>query len=161
MDANQVELLKSVTVLGESIKRLSAEEKAANPALAILAYANYLKSLEWPNQRSGQKAGSNSEISVDQCLTIVAISLSDLEEKIARAKADLIDASKSEIRDPRGIYFKLRKSQTTGKLAFVFPGQGSQQINMLSDLAMQFPELLTTFENANRVLHPYFDRRIN
>lgn len=36
--------------------------------------------------------------------------------------------------------------------AFVFPGQGSQSIGMLSDLELQFPIITRTFEEASEVL---------
>ena len=38
------------------------------------------------------------------------------------------------------------------RLAFVFPGQGSQKIGMLSDLASNYPQLLDTFAEASRQL---------
>lgn len=38
------------------------------------------------------------------------------------------------------------------RLAFVFPGQGSQKIGMLSDLAHSYPQLLETFAEASRQL---------
>ncbi len=37
-------------------------------------------------------------------------------------------------------------------LAFVFPGQGSQKIGMLSDLAATYPQVLETFAEASRPL---------
>lgn len=41
---------------------------------------------------------------------------------------------------------------TNASLAFVFPGQGSQQIGMLADAAAEFPEILSTFSEASDVL---------
>ncbi|MCV6604881.1 MAG: ACP S-malonyltransferase, partial [Porticoccaceae bacterium] len=40
----------------------------------------------------------------------------------------------------------------TNQLAFVFPGQGSQKIGMLADIAAQFPVVEATFEEASQVL---------
>ena len=37
-------------------------------------------------------------------------------------------------------------------LAFVFPGQGSQSIGMLDDLAQHYPEVKQTFEQASAAL---------
>ncbi len=41
---------------------------------------------------------------------------------------------------------------TTNNLAFVFPGQGSQKIGMLADLAAQYPVVEQTFAEASAVL---------
>ena len=38
------------------------------------------------------------------------------------------------------------------QLAFVFPGQGSQKIGMLAELANRYPELLDTFSEASERL---------
>ncbi len=38
------------------------------------------------------------------------------------------------------------------KLAFVFPGQGSQSVGMLSDLAAAFPQVRQTFDEASQAL---------
>ena len=40
----------------------------------------------------------------------------------------------------------------TYNLAFVFPGQGSQSVGMLTDLAVSYPEVKHTFERASDVL---------
>ena len=40
----------------------------------------------------------------------------------------------------------------TKKIAFVFPGQGSQSLKMLSELATQFPIILETFAEASEIL---------
>jgi len=38
------------------------------------------------------------------------------------------------------------------RLAFVFPGQGSQSVGMLSDLAIKFPQVQSTFAEASDIL---------
>jgi [acyl-carrier-protein] S-malonyltransferase len=43
-------------------------------------------------------------------------------------------------------------SEQNNQLAFVFPGQGSQSIGMLSDLAETFPSVKQTFEQASDAL---------
>lgn len=41
---------------------------------------------------------------------------------------------------------------TRSNLAFVFPGQGSQKVGMLSDFADQYPEVAATFAEASEAL---------
>ncbi|MEM7166146.1 MAG: SDR family NAD(P)-dependent oxidoreductase [Planctomycetota bacterium] len=48
---------------------------------------------------------------------------------------------------PDGIYFGSGPDE--GKLAFLFPGQGSQYVGMLRDLACQFPEMQEALAAAN------------
>jgi [acyl-carrier-protein] S-malonyltransferase len=43
--------------------------------------------------------------------------------------------------------------QRYNHLAFVFPGQGSQSVGMLADLAATFPEVQEVFSRASDVLH--------
>lgn len=40
----------------------------------------------------------------------------------------------------------------TNQLAIVFPGQGSQKMGMLQELSQEYPQILTTFNEASEVL---------
>ena len=53
---------------------------------------------------------------------------------------------------PDGAYFGSGKP--TGKLAVIFPGQGSQYVGMLRDLACQFPQFLNTLTEADAAFGP-------
>ena len=82
-------------------------------------------------------------------LAFVANSIEAVESKLADAgkRSDRILAA-------RGIYFGEGTDTSAGKTAFLFPGQGSQYLGMLKDLAEQYPVIAQTFEEANEILKP-------
>jgi len=51
----------------------------------------------------------------------------------------------------QGIY---RGSGQAGKIAFLFPGQGSQYTNMLRDLIDDFPIIRETYQEADQIMEP-------
>jgi acyl transferase domain-containing protein/NAD(P)-dependent dehydrogenase (short-subunit alcohol dehydrogenase family)/NAD(P)H-dependent flavin oxidoreductase YrpB (nitropropane dioxygenase family) len=84
-------------------------------------------------------------------LAVVASSTDDLAAKLASARRALESPQGSEARHPQGVY--LGEGQAPdGKLAFLFPGQGSQHPDMLRELAMNFEEVRTAFERAQEAL---------
>jgi acyl transferase domain-containing protein/NAD(P)H-dependent flavin oxidoreductase YrpB (nitropropane dioxygenase family)/NAD(P)-dependent dehydrogenase (short-subunit alcohol dehydrogenase family) len=93
-------------------------------------------------------------------LAIVATSLDDLRQKLASAKQSLTSIT-PEISDPRGIYFTDQPLASNAKIAFLFPGQGSQSVDMLRDLCLHFPEVRRQFELADRVLAGRFPERLS
>lgn len=82
-------------------------------------------------------------------LSVVATTLEDLGSKLAAAQARLADSQVNAIKDRRGIYFFAPERFRGGKLALVFPGEGSQYINMLLDLVVHFPAVRRSFELAD------------
>ena len=119
----------------EILKAIEPVEKAlsqgAKPRLRDLSYT--LSKLDEQVTGSGERVESSSYLR----LAIVATSLDDLQQKLAQARDALVTSSiKSsgnslQINDPRGIYFSEQPLERNVKVAFLFPGQGSQYINML------------------------------
>jgi acyl transferase domain-containing protein/NAD(P)H-dependent flavin oxidoreductase YrpB (nitropropane dioxygenase family)/NAD(P)-dependent dehydrogenase (short-subunit alcohol dehydrogenase family) len=138
------DLLKGVRTLGEALSG------GASPSLAGLAFAW----AHWDRQkRSGMDGGRLS-------LAIVASSLEDLAEKM-RSAAAFFEGSGKDLSDPRGVYFTEKPLGLEGKVAFLFPGQGSQYVNMLSDLAIQFPQIRDCFECSDRILEARLPRPLS
>src|ERR1039457_7235658 len=90
-------------------------------------------------------------------LAIVATSPEDLRAKLAKAKTAL--ESKQPLNDPQGIY--LAFGPPRGKVAFLFPGQGSQKTHMLRDLALTFPEFRASLEQAEQSLAGRFPKKLS
>ncbi len=124
------DLLAAVEALDVSLQR------GARPALKDLAYSLW--------KRYQQRAGLT--------LAMVATSLEDLRQKLTWAQDALKTPGGHRIQDRRGVYFTERPLARDGKIAFLFPGQGSQYPAMLRDLAIYFPEVREAFELADQVL---------
>jgi len=86
------------------------------------------------------KAGENN----GNCrLALMAGSLQELAKKITQAKKRLAK-SDEPFMGKNGVIFS--KDPVKGKLGFMFPGEGSQYVNMLSDLAIHFEPVRQWFD---------------
>jgi acyl transferase domain-containing protein/NAD(P)H-dependent flavin oxidoreductase YrpB (nitropropane dioxygenase family)/short-subunit dehydrogenase len=83
-------------------------------------------------------------------LAIVASSQAELLDRIGAAKAALLENPDSSRDLKKGIYFG--SGPLPGKVAFLFPGQGSQYPGMLRELAVRMPEFRGMFATADKVL---------
>jgi acyl transferase domain-containing protein/NAD(P)-dependent dehydrogenase (short-subunit alcohol dehydrogenase family) len=93
-------------------------------------------------------------------LAIVAESVADLREKLTTAVKQ-ISGGTASIKDPRGIYFGASTRTAADKVAFLFPGQGSQRPDMMRDLAILFPELRDGLARADGLLADRLTKRLS
>ena len=123
------------------LRQLATSENSVSEngdlSLPGLAYSLYLK--------------DNEHKSNPYKLAIVAESIEDLKTKIASAK-ELLKQNPIFIRDIKSIYFSSEPAAKDCKIAFLFPGQGSQKPNMLKDLTAIFPEMSESIQKADKVL---------
>jgi malonyl CoA-acyl carrier protein transacylase/NAD(P)-dependent dehydrogenase (short-subunit alcohol dehydrogenase family)/acyl carrier protein len=77
----------------------------------------------------------------------------DLADLLARAKASLNSSSDKSGSTPDGIFWG--SGLPVGKLALLFPGQGSQYVNMLADLKSSFPSMNDALAAADRVFQSF------
>ncbi|MGA3039212.1 MAG: SDR family NAD(P)-dependent oxidoreductase [Bryobacteraceae bacterium] len=110
----------------------------------------YLRGAGTPACRDGSQPSQTR-------LAIVATSPEDLQAKLTKAKTAL--ESKQPLNDPQGIY--LAFGPPRGKVAFLFPGQGSQKPHMLRELALHFPELRASLELAEQSLAGRFPKKLS
>ncbi|OGS28760.1 MAG: hypothetical protein A2218_11375 [Elusimicrobia bacterium RIFOXYA2_FULL_53_38] len=87
-------------------------------------------------------------------VSIVAKNPADLREKIeflnANAKPETWDAPPLNFR-LKGVY-TFRRKKHDAKIGFLFPGQGSQYVDMMRDLAAKYDVVQETFNEADRIL---------
>lgn len=103
---------------------------------------------------------SNDNDASHPTLAIVATDLADLREKLNVAAA-FLKTDGQQLEDPRGVLFAEKPAERTGKVAFLFPGQGSQYPDMLADLALAFGEVREIFERADQALSMVYDRPLS
>ncbi|MFN3532488.1 MAG: acyltransferase domain-containing protein [Candidatus Brocadia sp.] len=120
--------------LTEAVKRL-CRFISSNPALELkdLAFT-----LNCPLQESGYR------------LAIVANAPGDLEKKLNHSLKQLSNPGCSRIKDKSGIFFFEEPLSREGTLAFLFPGEGSQYVNMLADLYHHFQDVRACFDRIDR-----------
>jgi malonyl CoA-acyl carrier protein transacylase/NAD(P)-dependent dehydrogenase (short-subunit alcohol dehydrogenase family)/acyl carrier protein len=84
-------------------------------------------------------------------LAIVATSHADLAAKLSLAQSAIRGGSPA-MADPRGVYFEERPAFAGQPVAFIFPGQGSQTVGMLRELAIHFAEVRRAYEEFDAAI---------
>jgi polyketide-type polyunsaturated fatty acid synthase PfaA len=84
-------------------------------------------------------------------LALVATSLEDLHKKLQKILTLL--PNQPALNDPSGIYASDAPPVQDSQVCFLYPGQGSQAVNMLRDLVSGCPWGHDLFREANGVLH--------
>ena len=62
------------------------------------------------------------------------------------------EPARTELVDPRGVFYAERPAFGRSKVAFLFPGQGSQSVGMLGELAVFFDDIRDAYEQFDEAL---------
>jgi acyl transferase domain-containing protein/NAD(P)H-dependent flavin oxidoreductase YrpB (nitropropane dioxygenase family)/NAD(P)-dependent dehydrogenase (short-subunit alcohol dehydrogenase family)/phosphopantetheinyl transferase len=84
-------------------------------------------------------------------LAVVARDVDSVRSHCQEARRVLADEKRREWTSAKGIYYGESLSGKRPKVAFLFPGQGSQYVNMGGDLLSAFPFLRNTFDIVDRI----------
>lgn len=90
-------------------------------------------------------------------LAVIATDIEDLIAKLENAAGKIRDGKRKRLQNRSGIYFDLNATAPEGKVAFLFPGQGSQYQNMLADLCMVFPSFRHEFDMSDSAFTGFWD----
>ena len=135
--SNTEELIENLTKLNHSLAQ------GAKPRLRDLAYS-CAKNVEAKENNNSARIG------------IVAESLSQLQQYLELALKHL----QGETNTPLPPQIQLG-TPTTGKIAFLFPGQGSQYPNMAREIALYFQEMRDALELSDRDLKECFSQPLS
>jgi malonyl CoA-acyl carrier protein transacylase len=105
------------------------EKKAASESLTELAYAC---AVSWTP--------------ASPTVALVADDAADLAKKLSFAREKLAEPDRTRIQSKGGVFYYEDRIGPKGRTAFIFPGEGAQYLNMLSDLAVYFPEVRAAFD---------------
>src|SRR5262249_41262423 len=71
--------------------------------------------------------------------------------RVAGAAERLADPGCHQIRDVAGIYYFEQPLYPEGRVAMLFPGEGSQYLNMLKDVYLHFPEVRAYLDECDEL----------
>ncbi|MDY6967679.1 MAG: beta-ketoacyl synthase N-terminal-like domain-containing protein, partial [Spirochaetota bacterium] len=99
----------------------------------------------------------------DYRLGISSLSVDDFLEKLDTAEKSLYDHKKRMILKNKGIFFGeelISKNTNPPKIAFLFPGQGAQYINMLKDLYHKYSIVRETYDEADEIMQGIIGKKL-
>ena len=160
------------------MKKTSIPSAVASPSVTPAASASLPPAVALPQVMLFGGASIAETVAAAQAALAAATSLPapralpglDVPCRLAFVARDLVDArarvEAASQRKPRalaaqGIFLASEAPQgPPNKVAFLFPGQGSQYLGMLQDLAAVYPVVAATFAEADAVLEPLVGSRL-
>ena len=118
-----------------------------------------LKSDAEANRMLGHETPLASDLAAPERIAIDFKNPKDLTRKIDLA-AKALERDEPQLWKALTSQGVFRGSGEKRKVAFLYPGQGSQYVNMLAELRNREPVVRAVFEQADRVMRPHLDDRL-
>ncbi len=123
---------------------------------------------ELPAKRAGlreiAKRYNIESNSMDYRLGIAAFSADDLLAKFKSVPEGFDNLKRRMVLKNKGIFYGERlseKKKSLSRICFMFPGQGTQYVNMLKDLYNKYQIVKETFEEADRIMYDIMGKGIS
>ncbi|MEW5951325.1 MAG: beta-ketoacyl synthase N-terminal-like domain-containing protein, partial [Elusimicrobiota bacterium] len=145
---------ETFTITASSLNDLKYELDSLSQKISGLGEKYPLSYLSSPLNASKQK---------EYGISIVAKSPSDLADKISmvyKSYGEKIFEENPLSFKLKGIYAFKNRINYSGKIGFLFPGQGSQYVDMMRDLAAKYEVVQDTFDEADRILQKMIDVKL-
>jgi acyl transferase domain-containing protein/NAD(P)-dependent dehydrogenase (short-subunit alcohol dehydrogenase family)/acyl carrier protein len=101
---------------------------------------------------------------MDYRLGIAAFSIDEFVSKFKSVPEGFDNLKRRMVLKNKGIFFGehlLEKKKSLGKICFMFPGQGTQYVNMLKDLYNKYKVVKDSFDEADRVMYDIMGKGIS
>ena len=118
-----------------------------------------LKSEAEANRMLGHEAPLARDLAAPERIAIDFKNPKDLTRKVDLA-AKALERDEPQLWKALTSQGVFRGSGEKRKVAFLYPGQGSQYVNMLAELRNREPVVRAVFEQADRVMRPHLDDRL-
>ncbi len=140
----------------------AGEDEALKDQLAEIAgsfpESTFLETGEGPRLKDLVHRHNVDGVKSDHRVALVASSSQDVRDQARFALSCLDDEKRMRMAPVKGVFFG--EGIPKGKLAFLFPGQGSQYAEMLLDLHEKYAVVRDTFREADDVLLPFLGVRL-
>jgi malonyl CoA-acyl carrier protein transacylase len=127
---------------GATAAQVGAKLAAAEPTFLSTGSGPRLRDILHPQTAKGVAAATRVAFSVAEP--------ADIPKKLEQAQKSLTNPAQARLAFQQGVF--LGKGKPQGKVAFLFPGQGTQYVNMMRDLAAKYEVVRNTFHEADEVL---------
>jgi malonyl CoA-acyl carrier protein transacylase len=134
---------------------LEAEPLVLDGAAAMQAATAIVASKGEPRLRDALHPHTAKGIAAPTRVGITVAAPEDVPKKLEQAQKAMTNPAQARLAFQQGVF--LGKGKPEGKVAFLFPGQGTQYVNMFRDLAQKYEVVRNTFEEADQILMSELD----